>query len=641
MIRKFHLLLFCSVVLLASCTKNNPAGNNAEPSNAEWVGESYLHDKYMDRSVKPGDSFWNFALGEYFKAPDDYAGTMATAMMKQATTMYDIESLKAHGPGTGHTMELILGPTPSPADEKAVLTAVLAELNDGTTKADVMRNIGKLADLGYYALLGHDVWYFDGILRYTVIPGFSCENNSGTKDVDKIAELIRPVLRDQLGINTDSDEGTQLLLRVAQIDEWIGQYKYEWKVPITPDPVVVPAADDELTQAYREAFHVDGNTYQLPAVSKVFEELIDRYDVTALQTYLKFYACNKLGKVMFCTGHDAGTVCQLINAQAQSLFADYHKAMLYQGDKCEMAVKILEDLRTLFAQRIERLDWMSDATKAKAIEKLQAMGMNVKPETTFYTQFQLTGKTPVEDMVQYKRQVDEYLRNTLAGQGRDHEWEYLLTSPNGGALDTANAGYDPNNQLIIFPFFLRDEFFPSDKDRIVTFYATLMVFGHEMTHGFDNNGANYDAVGNKVDWWTPEDKAKFQARQQNIIDRYNELEVLPGVPANGAFTLGENIADLGGFSLAWEMWNNKLKADGVTGEALRYQQRLFLMEVAHLWKQLSDEETLLQNAKTDPHSANHNRVNGIMRLLDEWYDLFDVQPGDKLYVAPSNRTQIW
>ena len=89
------------------------------------------------------------------------------------------------------------------------------------------------------------------------------------------------------------------------------------------------------------------------------------------------------------------------------------------------------------------------------------------------------------------------------------------------------------------------------------------------------------------------------------------------------------------------MWNNKLKADGVTGEALRYQQRLFLMEVAHLWKQLSDEETLLQNAKTDPHSANHNRVNGIMRLLDVWYDLFDVQPGDKLYVAPSSRTQIW
>jgi len=638
-------LYFCgTTMMLTSCIDvvDNPV-NPEPPYDAadELAKETFIHEQYMDRTVKPGDSFWQFALGSYLKKPDDFAGTMATAMVRQMSELNDVESMKTYG--SGHTMQLLLGPVPSAEHEKAVLDGVLARMKPGNdiSKADVIRNIGKLADLGYGALLNHDVWFINGTLRYTVIPGFACESKSGTKKADEVAEIVKPILQDKLGIDTDSEEGARLLKNVLDIEDWIGKFQYEWRSTTAPDPVPVPTASDELTNAYREAFHIDDNTYQLPGVAKVFD-LIDQYDVATLQTYLRYYACSKLSKAMFSSGQQVSNVYQQINAQSQSLFIEYHKAMLYRGDKWKLALNLLEEMRTVFAQRIERLDWLSDATKAKAIEKLQAMGMNVKPETTFNADFKLTGKTPVEDLVQYKEQADDYLRNVLAGKpGRDYEWEYLLTSPNGSGVDVANAGYDPNNQLIIYPFFLREEFFPSDEKHIVTFYASLMMFGHEMTHGFDNYGATYDAIGRKSDWWTIEDKSKFEARQQVMIDRYNELEVLPGVPADGKNTLGENIADYGGFMLAWEMWNNKLQADGLTGEELRHQQREFFLEVANQWKSLTDEETLLNNLKTDVHSANHNRVNGVVRLIDEWYDLFGVKPGDKLYVEPEKRVKIW
>jgi predicted metalloendopeptidase len=126
-----------------------------------------------------------------------------------------------------------------------------------------------------------------------------------------------------------------------------------------------------------------------------------------------------------------------------------------------------------------------------------------------------------------------------------------------------------------------------------------------------------------------------------MINLYNELEQYPGVKANGKKTLGENIADLGGFNLAYQLFNEKLQADGLTGEALRHQQRQFFMSYADLWMILNEEKVLQKQLVIDVHSANHNRVNGIARLIDDWYDLFGVQPGDKLYVKPEDRVKIW
>ena len=142
-------------------------------------------------------------------------------------------------------------------------------------------------------------------------------------------------------------------------------------------------------------------------------------------------------------------------------------------------------------------------------------------------------------------------------------------------------------------------------------------------------------------WWTEDDKQAFQQKQQQLIARFNELEQLPGVKADGEKTLSENMADLGGFALAYELWNAKQVADGLSGEALRSQQRQFFMSYADLTRRHETESSLTNQLTTDKHSANHNRVNGIVRLTDTWYDLFGVKPGDKLYLAPADRVKIW
>jgi predicted metalloendopeptidase len=135
--------------------------------------------------------------------------------------------------------------------------------------------------------------------------------------------------------------------------------------------------------------------------------------------------------------------------------------------------------------------------------------------------------------------------------------------------------------------------------------------------------------------------ANFKLLQQKMIARYNELEQLPGVKADGEKTLAENMADQGGTALAYDLWNEKLQADGLSGEQLRHQQRQFFVSYADVWRRYCTDDNLAKTLKTDVHSANHNRVNGIVRLMDEWYDLFGVKPGDKLYVAPADRVKIW
>ena len=666
-------LTFCgAMMMLTSCTDtigsmDNPVNPEQPVDPADEVAkETFMHEDWMDRSVKPGDSFWQFAIGSWLKdaAYNFDLGTMMMATFKQKMLLSNDEMLNAYD-SPGHTMQLLLGPTPSADDEMAVLDGVLARMKQGddVTKADVIRNIGTLADLGYCPLLGHDIWTIDGTLRNVIIPGLSYSDLG--KTLEEITERFKTLFQDKLGIDTNSEEGARLLKNVAEIDFWINNFRNEWvtsspehaligsgrrvfaSTPLRANTVLaktrsLTSVDDDVTEAFREAFHIDDNTYYLPEVDRIFE-LFDQYDIATLQTYLRCFICAKLTDAMFCKVQDKGTVFGNINKQTHSIFLDYLKATLYKDADCEGALQLLEEMRTLFAQRIERLDWLSNATKAKALEKLQAMGFIVRgPEVTFDKEFILTGKTPVEDLVQYKTQVDTYMRNVLAGKsGRDYIWEYLVISPNGGGVDDVNAFYDPdNNLLVILPVFLQGDLFPADKNHIMR-YVTLMVFGHEMTHGYDNRGAGYDATGRKVNWWTAEDKSKFESLHQSMIDRYNELEQLPGVHADGKKTLGENIADLGGFSLAWELWNNKLKADGLTGEALRYQQRQFLLEYVNLWKAVSTEETLKYQLENDPHSANHNRVNGILRLIDDWYDLFGVKPGDNLYVAPADRVKIW
>ena len=665
-------LTFCgAMIMLTSCTDaigsmDNPV-NPEQPVNPadELAQETFNHEEWMDRTVKPGDSFWEFAHGSWIKNhnSDDH-GTILNTYEDRLSILFDglLENVSDH-----HTLQLIMGGSKlTKEEEKAAMARVYAQLKQGNdiSKADVMYNIGKVADMGFYALMGHDVININGAIRYYIMPGLAGSKITLKDSKEDVMKMIKPIFEEWMDIDTSTPEGARLLSNVCDIEAWVLNYYQEWK-GAEPEPSLignrrpelksdpVPAvealartrgttiADEDVMEAFREAFHFDSGTYYLPETDKVFE-LIDQYDVATLQTYLKFYLYNKLFPVSFSSTGEAKGVLVAVNTLSPSMFLKYQKKYLMQDVDCEGASLILEQLRNVMSERIASLDWLSDATKMKAQEKLQAMVFNVgAPDDLFNADFKLTGQTHLEDFVQYKEQADDYMRNQLAGKpGNQYGWEYVMLSPFGASIDAMNAFYDPSsNQLFILPGFLGSELFPANDPAIR--YATMTVFGHEMTHGFDNKGATYDATGRKVDWWTADDKARFLEKQQQMIDRYNELEQYPGVQADGKKTLGENIADLGGFNLVYQLLNEKLQADGLTDEALRYQQRQFFMSYANLWRTYVDAERLQDQLETDVHSANHNRVNGIVRLSDDWYTLFGVEPGDKLYVKPADRVKIW
>jgi predicted metalloendopeptidase len=294
-------------------------------------------------------------------------------------------------------------------------------------------------------------------------------------------------------------------------------------------------------------------------------------------------------------------------------------------------------------ERIDALQWMSSATKQKAKEKMQAMVFSIgAPERLFNADFQLTGTTAVEAGMQYMRQLMEYQRTCNGKATHGNGWDIMLANTYlNRSLQEIQAFYlSVSNELVIMPAFMLPEAFPADKDNAQR-YAVAHIFGHELTHGFDADGAQYDAVGKKTNWWTDEDLARFKELQQIMIDRFNELDQAPGVKANGEKTLNENIADWGGVSLAYDLWCERLRERGLSGEALRHQQRQFFVSHADIKRAYCTDEKLAAMVNGDVHSANHNRVNGIDRLMDDWYTLFGVQPGDKLYVKPEDRVKIW
>ena len=210
-----------------------------------------------------------------------------------------------------------------------------------------------------------------------------------------------------------------------------------------------------------------------------------------------------------------------------------------------------------------------------------------------------------------------------------------FTTDNAFYLSTVNA-------LVILPAWICKPRYDNDLSEAVA-YSVTTTFGHEFCHGFDASGAQFDENGDHRNWWAPADLAAFKAKQQMMVDLFNQLDVYPGLMADGAKTLEENMADYGGQELALECYKERLTKQGFKGAQFDEQIKKFFLSYAHLWKgeEERDKSLLEYYYFNDNHSSNRNRVNGMMRLQDDWYRLYDVKPTDKLYVAPEDRVKIW
>ena len=247
-------------------------------------------------------------------------------------------------------------------------------------------------------------------------------------------------------------------------------------------------------------------------------------------------------------------------------------------------------------------------------------------------------------MVAYATQLRQAANKTNIGlRGRNFDeapWELLASY---ASFTTDNAFYSASiNSLVILPSWITKPRFDNDLNE-ATLYATAVTFGHEFCHGFDASGSLYDETGQYRNWWQPADQAAFQAKQQVMIELFNQLEAYPGQLADGKKTLVENMADYGGITLALECYKQRLKELGIVGTQFDEQIKKFFIAYAYFWRYEKELDVDMMKAlyEKDTHSIPHNRINGMARLQDDWYRLFDVKSTDKLYLAPQDRVKIW
>jgi putative endopeptidase len=362
-----------------------------------------------------------------------------------------------------------------------------------------------------------------------------------------------------------------------------------------------------------------------------------------------------------------------VNDAMQDAVGQLYVAAYFPPEAKARIEQLVDELVVAFAARIARVDWMTDATRAKAREKLDALGVKVGYPDTWDTYEDVAiGDSYAASML--SAMAADRLRNLAKfGEPVDRsEW--------GAPAQLVNAFYNPVANDITFPAaILQPPFFDYQADPASNYGGIGYVIGHEITHGFDRMGSQFDADGNLANWWTEEDLAAFERLNQRVVEQYSAIEVLPGVFINGQITVGENVADLGGVQVAWDALTHHLDAhdsslvaivDGPLAEVTAAaaspvaayaspvasplatpeaaaearsltQRERFFIAAATVWRIKARDEAVVLNIQTDEHAPARVRATLPSRNTDAFHDTFGVQPGDAMYLAPEDRIVVW
>ena len=656
------LCCMISTTVLTSCMDkvDNPVPQ--EPTMVDPVVDIYLHDDDMDRDVRPGDSFYHFAVGSWIKSHDPNDVSWLKEGMEYINQISQNALTNSEDPQIKHLVNNMLG-TPDANKEMDAINKVLSVMFDENGNLDVLGGWGILSDMGYSTPVARVINPQNNLFYYVITVGVNSLEN-GLRKANE-TELLRRYMRNCL---------TPFVADPSQLDEWVDKVmdlaNKAWAVnnPQLTGSLMERLQGDKLPQyalanamkgrragtidfsleKLVESYHLDLTRDRIDSRPlSFFDELAGQdpallYMFTAYNVMMENYNF-LLGFRHIDISKNFNTIHSLIKNAVPALINTAEAEAFAPAVNQQECLDDLERLRGKMSQRIQNLDWMSDATKEAAQEKLRKMHFyaGVPEKLIVKGAFNLTGETLLEDIIQARTQCTA-LTNSYVGK---HTYEYfadfiLISIP----LSFFNAVYAADfNGVYIFPAFCSKVMYPqSDSEEdMLRRYATFYVFAHELCHGFDSKGSQYDGEGYMRDWWAPSDKQQFEVKKQQMVDRFNELWAYEGQHANGLMTLGENMADLGGVRLSFELFKDLLVEKGYYGESLKHMLREYFLHYAQVWKEEDrGTEGYRQQYLTDVHSASFNRINGIARLMDEWYDLFQVKSGD-IYVAPADRPHIW
>lgn len=309
----------------------------------------------------------------------------------------------------------------------------------------------------------------------------------------------------------------------------------------------------------------------------------------------------------------------------------------FAGESKAKMLKLIDNLRKALATRIANLAWMNDTTKINALVKLNSFTVKVGYPDKWrdYSKLTIDPAKSLYDNVAAATYVETLRNLEKFGKPVDKsEW--------GMTPQTVNAYYNPTTNEICFPAaILQAPFFDVNADDATNYGAIGVVIGHEMTHGFDDQGRNFNADGNMVDWWTAGDSKRFTAAAEKLAAQFDQITVVGDLKANGHLTLGENIADQGGLRISYDAFKTTQQfQEGKEIDGFTPAQRFYL-SYGRIWAEHMTEEAIYQQTKSDPHSIGRNRVNATLRNIDTWYDAFGVKEGDKMWLAPAERAIVW
>ena len=616
------LLAISSLSLFTACSKDDvaeiPSATDPYPYPADYTANK-------DLSVNPGDSFYDYCNGTWLKnhpISDDPNKTLGGIYAAKEAMEERVEEVKKSVPDISHFFTLTDHMHDYSKESRDYITALMAKYKKPTTKEEAYRTLGKMFMDGIDVVNLSLVWDKDK-LKAVILPGSS-------RNTQQYIEQLQSQERRSLSANRAGGGETAIAL-VAE--------------GMCIDPAMLQMSEVEILR-WNDVWE----SYTLDDLYQLMQSALLLYKAYADEAGLAEY--NK-----GLSPEDQATMKSLRNDARLELnyVMSYHLQQKYLSQEMkDKYVNITKEIQAALRKRIARVDWMSETTKNNAIDKLNHCHMNVAYPDTWHKECLPTitdCKTMVE-MLHRLKAANALLAAKLVGTD-DLFTDMLMSSmqsSNGDPMPTdlslVNAIYMPsNNSITIYPAMLLSPLMPSGNVSEACSYAVFTIIGHEFTHGFDNNGAEWDKYGAHKNWWTVADRMNFEERSANLVSTFNLLELDPERDplffCDGKRTLGENIADLGGFLAALDAYQMRLDQQGFTGETRNEQLRKFYESYAHLWCIQYGENTFEILKHDDVHAHGRLRVNGVVMNTDLWYNLYNVNQNHLLYLPVNRRAYIW
>lgn len=684
--KKLTLSLF---LIAGICSQNTVSAQGTAAKVAVNNTDKGLDLSLMDTSVRPQDDFYNYVSGTWMKTakiPADKPSWGSFNKLREDTdnnSMTILNSLLKDKFTDGSEGKKIQDLYASYMNMQKRNADGIKPIQENLNKIDAIKN---MADLQTYLTSvtkeGENLFYGWGVYAdlkdsnmnavylgdATLGLGRDYYQKVNEKNTEAIAEYQKYVasMLKELGYKNADDAAknivgyeksiAQTLLTNEQSRDNTLQYNPQTMAELS---TLVKGVD---IPAYLKKVGVNTDRVIIGELNyyKNFDKLVNAQNLPIIKDYLKFHLLNgsasylseKLGDMKFAffgkylNGQQEQRALnkrgfELINRNLGEAFGKLYVDKYFPAEAKAQMVELIDYLKKSFVVHINNLSWMSATTKEKALKKLNKFTVKVAYPDKWkdYSKLDIVSEAKGGTLYSNLQHVGEWQYNReLAKIGKPvdkTEW--------GMTPQTVNAYYNPVYNEIVFPAaILQPPFFNPKADAAVNFGGIGAVIGHEMSHGFDDSGAQFDADGNLVDWWTPEDKANFEKATKSLAAQYDKYEPVKGTFVNGTFTNGENIADLGGVNIAYDALQMYLKDKGNPGKISGFtQDQRFFLSWATVWRTLSSEKYMINQVKTDPHSPGYFRSFGPLINVDAFYKAFDVKKGDKLYKAPEDRIKIW